>query len=241
MRDLTKWPRLLVRGVTVSEEQADEILIRTCVPAYLNGNDRQWGMAVRRVMGLQDDEAPRELYETGRHEERIAWLKEKWAFNDARSQELGLLGLDYLYTSQIASSWIGGPHGWCDWNGRIFCNTYNIGKWPSTEEVTEEWTDIAEAFPFLDLTAQLISNEGGYEDHPGELAGQWRVKDGAVTHEPEPVKQIVPLPTEEEYEHALKWAVADIANGRPDRERGVRLERLVQAVDRVERKMKMED
>ena len=65
----------------------------------------------------------------------------------------------YLRNEQIWSSWIGGPHGWCDWEGNIGCNTYNIGKYPDVKKVKEEWEQVAKAFPTLSLRAQLIDQE----------------------------------------------------------------------------------
>jgi hypothetical protein len=228
MRDLTKWPLLLVRGESVTREQANEILIRTCVPGYLNVNDKEWSVLVQRILGLRnEDDPPQELWSEDRRDERIAWFKERWDFNRARADQLGILNLGYLYTSRIASSWIGGPHGWCDWDGTIASSNYNIGKWPSTSDVTEEWTEIAEAFPYLDLTAQLISKEG-----EGDLVGEWRVKDGAVTHNPEPIERLYEAGgmTDDD----IKWAAVGIMTRNSGFERGVSPERLTEAVSQVE-------
>lgn len=231
MTDLTKWPRLLVQGKRVTEEQANEILIRTCCPEYLgSSNDRAFVEQVNQVMGYLDWDHWHEIPELREDStKRIAWMKERWAQRDNRTEELGILGLEYLYTSRIVSAYLFGPHGWCDWNGNIFCDNYNIGKWPSTGVVTDEWGQIADAFPYLDLRAQLITREG-----EGELAGEWRVKDGTVSYNPTPAVQLTlekPQITDEG--HVLA-AVADIVNGRTDRERGVSLERLEQAVAQVE-------
>lgn len=46
MPDLTKWPRLLVTGTPVTEEQANEILVRTANLWLLPGNDRDWTATV---------------------------------------------------------------------------------------------------------------------------------------------------------------------------------------------------
>lgn len=175
MRDLTKWPRLLVQGENVTQEQAREILIRTTVPAYLSGNDREWNAIVGEVTGFREEVWPEHgTPEAQDPQLRTAWFKRQWEATDVRAQELGIISLNYLYNMRIASTYIGGPYGWCDWDGSIGCSTYNVGKWPSHAEITDEWTRIAAAFPFLDLTAQLIPNEG--EDT--EPAGQWRVKGG---------------------------------------------------------------
>lgn len=234
MSDLTKWPRLLVLGTPVTQEQANEILIRTCVPAYLRSNDRQWDEIVGRIMGFNlRDDWPRDPALASDSEKRIAWFRELWAARDARAEELGIFGGEYLHTSRISSNWIGGPHGWCDWEGNIFTDSYNIGKWPSTGAVTEEWEQIAREFPFLDLTAQLITDEG-----EGELAGQWRVKGGAVTYDPEPTQRITPRPGEQEEEDRLKWNMVAILSSALGRERGVSPERLTEAVSQVEQTMR---
>lgn len=229
MTELTKWPLLLVSGAPVTPEQANEILIRTCMPSYLPGNDRAWDEIISRIlrMPLRDDwhEIP-ELRDD--FQKRMAWLKERWALRDARAEELGILPMEYLYTSRISSSFIGGPHGWCDWSGNIFADSYNIGKWPEAVEITDEWSQIAEAFPFLDLTAQLITDEGA-----GELAGEWRVKEGTVTYNPDPTEQIR---RETDGEDFMKSAVAGLFSF--GRERGVSPERLTQAVTQVEASMR---
>jgi hypothetical protein len=159
MTDLTKWPRLIVAGVPVTEDQADNILIRTSCLWFLHVNDQQWNRTVARILNI-------DLDTHGFH--TAASVRDT-------NTRLGILDLQYLHTSRIASSWIGGPHGWCDWTGAIGCSNYNIGKWPSTEDVTADWQTIAAAFPFLDLTAQLVTEEGD-----GEFVAEWRVVNGTV-------------------------------------------------------------
>lgn len=224
MADLTKWPRLLVTGPPVTEEQADDILVRTCVPAYLTGNDRDWAAQILAVLGFRDDTPPQHLYAEGKNDKRLAWCRERWAHNDKRSEELGILGLEYLYTSRIASAWIGGPHGWCDWDGTIGCSDYNIGKWPSVEDVTDEWKDIAEAFPYLRLTAQVVTHEGN-----GEVAAQWAVANGTVTVQ-DPGPRIHP---KTDVNDEVITMIMAIKFRQPGRERGVTIDRLAEAVYRI--------
>lgn len=69
------------------------------------------------------------------------------------------LELEHLANFQVASSYIYGVHGWCDWDGNIHAASYNIGKRPTVEEVLQEWSLIAQEFPFLDLRCQLMSGE----------------------------------------------------------------------------------
>lgn len=89
------------------------------------------------------------------------------------------LDLEYLDNTRIASSWIDGVKGWCDWNGHIGCSNYNIGKWPSVEEVTDDLRKIAEAFPFLRMIVQVLDRESCEEG--GTPTAEWRIRDGQVT------------------------------------------------------------
>lgn len=142
---LPKWPAFVVQGNAVTREQAAEILVRTN-HWYVSTNDRQWAREVYSIAGISLEE--REHYID-------VDLESLETFNAA----MGVLRLEYLTNSQIASAYIGGPHGWCSWSGNIGCASYNIGKWPSVRTVLREWTLIAEAFPFLRLRSQLFSGE----------------------------------------------------------------------------------
>lgn len=161
---LPKWPGLLVAGKKVRPRQAAQIIIRTLSP-YLGCNDRLWNQMVRTVLGFP-------VHESG------PFPASFFAEETEAAKALGVLDLPYLYNSRIMSSWIGGPKGWVDWDGTVFANHYNIGKWPTVEEVRREWRDIAGAFPFLDLTAQLLDREAGEEG--GVPLVEFRVKEGSV-------------------------------------------------------------
>ena len=139
---LPKWPALVVVGDNVTKDQAKEILIRT-TSTYFHCNDREWNQTLARVFGYGTDEIG----------------NAEWESLQRICKELDIINLEYLANDRISSSYVDGPHGWCDWNGNIGCNSHNIGKWPSVEDVTEEWTKIAKAFPFLNLKAQLFDGE----------------------------------------------------------------------------------
>lgn len=215
MTEMTKWPRLIVVPESghemVTREQANEILVRTNSP-HLFSNDKVWERAVGEVLGhphLDNRMGP----EPGA---AMAWIEaeREWMAG------LGMLELHYLVNSRIVSAWIGGPHGWCDWDGNLGCSTWNIGKWPEVEEVTEDWEKIAAAFPYLDLHAQCVANEG-----EGEVAAQWRVTGGRAALV-EPIEQFT----------ARELGEADflfrmIGGG----ERGVSLERLREAAAQLKR------
>lgn len=221
MTDLTKWPRLIVTGEPVTPEQANDILIRTNEWTYFSTNDRGWESQVERAAhellgrpvqpGRFDDEAA-----AGRGDA----FREHWAALRQWCDDTRILELRYLNNEQIMSPWIGGPHGWCDWDGWIGCSTYNIGKWPTVEEVAEDWSRIAHEWPFLDLHAQLVTDEGD-----GHVAAQWRVASGsAVMVDPGPQ-----LTEPEELSERVVLARLMFAGG----ERGATLERLCEALTQV--------
>jgi hypothetical protein len=212
VRDLTKWPRLIVvpeDPEPVTREQVNEILIRTATP-HLFTNDRLLELAVREILGH-----PHKDSRTGPAAGEVRdWIRaeEEWRAS------LRILGLQYVHNSRIVSASIHGPHGWCDWDGTLGCTTWNIGKWPSHEDVTADWEAIAAAFPYLDLHVQLITGEG-----EGELAAEWRVTGGHAF----PVEPVARFSPGELTEAAI------LARFRYGGECGVPLQRLREAVAQV--------
>ena len=186
MTDLDKWPRLLVVGKPVTPEQANDILIRTD-SWILCLNDRAWAKAAYRAAGVV-------LAHYG-----MPGLEE---LRDFRAR-MGVLDLAYMANARIGSSWIGGPHGWCDWTGWIGCAAYNVGTWPSHEQVTD--------------------------DGEGDLAGQWTVRGGQVQFDRAPAELI--RPAEEVALSAI--AMLAFRSEVTGREQGVPMRRLVAALDQV--------
>jgi hypothetical protein len=154
---LPKWPALLVSGDNVTTDQAKEILIRTSGSLQFCSNDKAFEELIHKeVFGVK---ASFMDLDTKLKEELKLEMREVYDYTDSKNVEYRLLNLSYLRNSRVLSSWIGGPHGWCNWDGTIGSNNYNIGKYPGTEEVYDEWVTIAEAFPFLNLKSQLLSGE----------------------------------------------------------------------------------
>lgn len=223
MSELTKWPRLLVTGEPVTREQANDILIRTNHWGNLCTNDRGWEAIVERVAAeclgrpKEPDNAVRSSME---HTVWVQMCQAHWRAHDEWEKWVGILDLHYLNNSQIVSSYIGGPHGWCGWDGRIGCSTYNIGKWPTIDEVGEDLTLIAKTWPFLTMHVQLLAEEGD-----GDPLVTWAVRDGNA----EPVEQaeLITEPRDD-----LVAAVFGVLYD-PFRERRVTVERLHEALTQV--------
>jgi hypothetical protein len=208
----SKWPRLIVVGEPVSEQRADEILVRTTDWNNLFSNDRAWKRMVLDVLSKFGH--PGDAWDhDAAQQERMRRVSDGFAWNERH----GILSLQYLDNDRVMSAWVGGPKGWCDWDGSIGCSNYNIGKWPSDEDVTEDWTSIAEAFPWLTLDAQCLNEEG-----EGGVAGLWHVEGGRVTYT-EGACELLMVPNQE----------LSFRGMMPGGERGIYLERLESALARV--------
>lgn len=153
---LPKWPGFIVTGKAVTKEQAMEIIIRTTGMCF-SSNDRQFEKLLYNFLGIKVD--------------KDSYFRPEWEDVEKIETELGsirvknnntggdITRIEYCDNHRVLSCWIGGPHGWIDWNGKVGCDNYNIGKWPNAEVVQAEWKAIAKAFPYLDLKCQLLSGE----------------------------------------------------------------------------------
>jgi hypothetical protein len=162
---LPKWPAMVVVGRPVSRQQAMEIIIRTD-DLYFSSNNPKFDKVLNEYfydVKIDSDVYDAVITKLGISKE-LKYSNELYDYMYKKRSEVGRVKLTYLNNSRITSSWVGGAHGWCDWNGNIGCNNYNIGKWPSVEEVYNEWKLIAKAFPYLDLTCQLMNHESSCED-----------------------------------------------------------------------------
>jgi len=139
---LPKWSRFAVSGDPVTPAQAEEIIVRTD-SLFFCSNYKEKENEFYEALGMK-------LIENG-YPCTDSFKKVK--------EELKSLDLDFLGNSRIISAYIKGPHGWCDWNGKIFTNSYNLGKHPSVAAIRSDWIKIAEAFPFLNLRCQVFNGE----------------------------------------------------------------------------------
>lgn len=177
--NLPQWPAMVVVGENVTKDQAKEILIRTDSLSFFS-NDKEFEMDLNEALfGVRApwNSLEKEISKMLGFDE-INWLKVNEYWETIYSKYKRIHPISYLANNRIVSSWIGGPHGWCDWNGNIGTSNYNIGKYPSVEEVHNEWKMIAKAFPFLDLKCQLFSGETS-EDYIIPVV-QFNIKNGKV-------------------------------------------------------------
>lgn len=176
--ELPKWPGLLVVGQPITKEQAMEVLIRTDGLDFMC-NDRDWDRALTKLVYAVDS-LSWNLNDGLKEQLGIEGWNEQTQYTELRRSVVKPVELYYLRNERISSSWIGGPHGWCKWDGSIGCSNYNVGKWPGIEEIYNEWVLVAEAFPFLDLKSQLLDCEIG-DDKTATAVVEFTIKDGKVS------------------------------------------------------------
>ncbi len=204
---MPKWPAIVVTGDKVAPDQADEINIRTD-GFYLSANDKEWSRQVCEAFGVSVDKHG----------------YPEWESTDKARERFGILSLEYLNNFNIISCYVGGPHGWCRWDGTIFYSGHNIGKWPSCEDVGNEWALIAKTWPFLKLRCQLFNAESCGENLAPVV--EYHVENGeCVCRPPGAPMQVVPDDMESSVRNLLF---------NPMRERGVSLERLRKAIKTAE-------
>lgn len=162
---LPKWPQMLVTGKAVTVEQAKEIIFRTDefltdASTYSGGNARKFNVVYRKLAGLDMLQYERTALD-GHKFTDVYWDKQY-----ELRERLKIVKTTYVENRWASSSFIGGPHGWCSPDG-VISYSDNVGKWPSIEEIIEDWTTIAQAFPYLDLHVTLMSGESCEDDtHP---------------------------------------------------------------------------
>lgn len=223
---LPKWPGLLVAGEPVTQDQAAEIIIRTTRIGSLFSNDKRWLKVVDEAFGIPPEDWDADFEYNNQRQNKIEEARERLGIIQVKDEDFSQ-DLEFLNNHQILSCFIGGPHGWCDWDGNIYTSSYNIGKWPSVQEVKSEWEAIAAAFPFLKLRCQLLSGETCEEGTRPVV--EFQVENGEVfLAEPAGLLQ-KPQPAD------LSGILSVVTRlGEMDRERGTTEEYLKQAISITE-------
>jgi hypothetical protein len=174
-----KWPQMLVTGKSLTIEQAKDIILRTdsffldgAFSKYGGGNNHEWGDWARSVLGTKEWVA---LEEEDR-DKRPSWGEMSEALEPIR-KKLGHIRTEYVHNTWASSCFIGGPHGWCHPDGRIYYDD-NIGKWPSISAVIEDWEKLVEAFPYIEVAVTLFDGEDCEEDK--KPITSFVIKDGVI-------------------------------------------------------------
>lgn len=213
---LPKWPAMVVMGDPITPLQAAEILIRTDthLPDFeYAGNDKIYAQQMSDIFDITFPKKPDTYF---------------WENMDALRDKLKIIPLEYLNNSRIISAWVGGPRGWCNWNGQIFCDNYNIGKWPDVEIIARDWSQISQAFPFLKLTCVLYNGETCEYDKTAVV--QYDVSGGQVTVKRPDPNLIIAQPRDDEFD-AADFVLNHVYSNRG--ERGIAVEQLKNKVIQI--------
>lgn len=213
--DLGKWPSLVVTGERISERAANEVIIRTTALEFLEVNDSEWNDLVMDAFGLS----------RRRDQHNQSW-QEDLARLTAQEHELRTLPLQYLHNSRVSSAYIGGPHGWCNWDGTIGCAGYSIGKWPDGLTIQRDLKAITTAFPYLNMTVQVVHENDVTEDEP-HASITWYVHGDEIEYD---VSSRQPLVTPVEL---LSGPAMMNRFFSPGGERGAPIERIREAIAQV--------
>ena len=230
-RGLPKWPQMLVKGTSVTVEQAKEIIFAT--DTALNSiwscgtNDKEFEDWFLEATGYNQLRCEYELgtlmTEAERHRRSRIFYAREQAFMD----RAGFLRTEYVYNSWASSCFVNGPAGWCHPDGTISF-IYNVGKWPDVETVYNEWSQIAQRWPFLDLWVTLMNDECCEDGHP---VVTFHVHGGEVGIYDGTLEPVAGLPPEPEFD-ALSWA-RQVSGTTYDHEHGLPEAWIDEFVDRV--------
>ena len=156
-----KWPQCIISGDKVTEEQALDIIKRTDdFYVYPIGNNRVFiKMAIEALKIPQETpikntdtaEEIRKKFETDTKNKEEYFKKNKIITQD----------ISYIKNSYISSSFIFGYCGWVHIDGTIGYS-FNIGKWPTAEEIVNDLFLLGENFPYLKMFVTIMDNENGY-------------------------------------------------------------------------------
>ena len=184
--DLPKWPQLMIVGEYVTQEQAEDIILRTdkfltSTGQHSGGNNHAWNAFYRELAGLDEISEKSKQFQNNMNGFSYSWAAEEYI-----QRRLGFVELSYMHNTWASSSYIYGPYGFCSPTGKIFyCD--NVGKHPEANDIYRDLQKVAEAFPYLVLTATLYSGEHGEDDSHPVLT--FNVKNGQV----EPTLETVDL------------------------------------------------
>ena len=182
--DLIKWPQMIVWGSPISEEQAKQVIFRT--DAFFTslyesggGNNSKWNKWAWRKIGFSP------LMKKLDDNELFMAEGSKWVISSFIQQKIEefcqVVDTNYVYNRWASSCFVFGPAGWCHPDGSIFFE-HNVGKWPDASSILDEWSRIASAFPFLNLTVTLMDKES-MEDNKSPVV-TIKVADGVAVYAP---------------------------------------------------------
>ena len=141
--ELPKWPAIIIRGPSVPKEVAARICVQTSHIPYATRDDDDEKHIVDTIRVAFGMTAEYDIKDT----DRLA--KDFGVMTDA---------LAYFSTNCYDNRHSLSESSWITWDGRISFDS-NVGKWPTSDDLFQEWVMIATRFPELKLTADVYPCE----------------------------------------------------------------------------------
>lgn len=161
-----KWPQLLITGEQVNDQNMiNEILIATDsfftdTSQYAGGNCSEFRRLYQEASGAIYIQNFSKYLEEKDVTIKNGHLNSSFLYfvYDEVRKKVNFLETSYVHNTQASSCFVYGPYGWMDVNGKIQY-VDNVGKWPSTDSVYEDFVMIAERWPFIKLNATCMEVE----------------------------------------------------------------------------------
>ena len=157
-RYLPKWRRMVVKGETVTTDQAKEIIRRTDkFFVHGGGNNHKYNKWVSNSLGMFYSSYSLSFLTEEESKEK-GFFRKEFDGMEAFKERWGYINSEYIRNSWISCGSLFGANGWCSPSGKISYNL-NVGKWPSVGSIIKEWETVGKAFPFLSLQVTLVNDE----------------------------------------------------------------------------------
>lgn len=162
----------------ISPELAAEIIRRTdsFYGEFYCGNNHKFNRSLYKLSGVPADweelEKDHSCCDMSIRDIIGKDFSEKFDNVEKWRKSWGCLELSWVWNQWISSCYIGGPHGWISPNGEVG-GLMSIGKYPNTDEITEDLIKIAKEWPILEFTAYEVD-----QDDIEYVYARWEVKDG---------------------------------------------------------------
>lgn len=173
---LGKFPYVIAVGHPLTREQTNDVMLRTTYWRR-SCNDEAWNDMVVHILGLAD-QLNANLVEFSDGSSDWDW-QYRTELIHRFGESIGVLHLFALDNPAIMSHQRGA--GWLDWSGRIRARYTDGSKWTTIAEVESDWRDIAAAFPFLCLRAQIAAGDYLNDLPSGTVGAEWIITGGTVT------------------------------------------------------------
>lgn len=166
-----KWPQMLITGKSVKDTDAiidilisTDIFLTTAYP-YYGGNNQKFNQEYLAKSGLQiiidlskKLRSDKVNFEISDHNTEDTYYSLDEYFDSYINKELNVLNNEYVSNSWASCSFIYGAHGFMNPNG-IILYADNIGKWPDTSDLIQEFSRLYSYYPFLELNATIFEGE----------------------------------------------------------------------------------